>query len=468
MKTAAPMQLSDGDKNKIHEGVLQIFEEIGIKVESKSMLKKLEEFGGIVDYNSEIVRFSKKVIQEFIDQAGPFKDEDSTPSVSCGLEIFSGKYLNPETGAFDDWNEENLKSCVRVANALPTFDSIGMLCCPFNNIPGEIHTVYSKYLNWKLGMSGINNALHGEGMLPFIEEFHQVRSETLGIDIKKSMRGFVFMISPLTLPRIEADIYEYCAERRYHCGISVMISTGGSAPVTIPGAVAQHLAEWIFGSILHQIYYKKKPLYLGYSISSLDMKRGGFCYGRPEKAVANSMYYQMATDFYHGETAGATGFSDAKTPGSDASAQKLITAMSSLMQTGKCSIAGGLLSVDEIVSPIQMILDNEMVLAMRRLIQPEPVNDDTLAIDVIKEAGHGGIFTDKMHTAMNFREAIWDSGLWTSDLYSGWAANGSKSIEELALEKWRELNNAPDPESTMTPEAEEKVKDILNRALKSV
>jgi trimethylamine--corrinoid protein Co-methyltransferase len=459
------LALSDADKERIHATVLRILEEMGVQVENRDMLEKLKGFGAEVDFDSEIARFPRSLIQEYLDtRETPPEEERNIPNVSAGAGIYIGRYLDPDTNKHVDWTEEHLAAYVKTALALPNIDGVSMLTCPVKGIAPEIHPLYSKYLNWKLGMSNINYALHETAILPYLEEFHSIREEFLGIPLKKGMRGGVFMVSPLKAPRIEADQYVWCAEKGYHCFMTSMISSGGSGPVTLPGSAAVHLAENIFCNILQTIYYDRQSLYMGSSISPLDMKRGGFCYARPEKAIANLIFGQMC-QFYGIHPGGQCGAADAKVPGSEAGAQKLITALPQLMMFSTCAISAGMLSVDEICSPIQMVLDNELVGALRRLIRPEPINEDTLAFDTIVEAGHGGIYTDKMHTALHFRDTVWDPEFWTADLYDGWAAKGSKPIEELALEKWHELMEGPDPESTMTPEADTKVKALMDRAL---
>ncbi|MFC1582880.1 trimethylamine methyltransferase family protein [Planctomycetota bacterium] len=465
MENGMLLALSEADKERIHETVLRILDEVGILVENRDMLEKLKGFGAEVDSDSEIARFPKALIQEYLDsREEPPAEERNIPSVSAGAGIFVGRYLDPDTNEHVDWTEERLAAYVKTALALPNIDGVSMLCCPLKDVAPEIHPLHSKYLNWKLGMSHINYALHETAILPYLEEFHSIREEFLGIPLKKGMRGGVFMVSPLKVPRIEADQYVWCAQKGYHCFMTSMISSGGSGPVTVPGSVAVHLAENVFSNILQTVYYNRNSLYMGCSISPLDMKRGGFCYARPEKTIANLIFGQMC-QFYGVPAAGQCGAADAKVPGSEAGAQKLITALPQLSMFSTCAISPGMLSVDEICSPIQMVLDNELIGALKRLIQPEPINEDTLAFDTIVEAGHGGVFTDKMHTALHFKETVWDPEFWTADLYDGWAAKGKKTIEELALDKWHTIMEGPDQESTMTPEADEKVKNLMDRAL---
>ena len=59
------------------------------------------------------------------------------------------------------------------------------------------------------------------------------------------------------------------------------------------------------------------------------------------------------------------GLSDAMRPSPQAASQKIISALPTLLASGRASISAGLLGVDEIFSPLQMVLDSETASALR-------------------------------------------------------------------------------------------------------
>ena len=86
-------------------------------------------------------------------------------------------------------------------------------------------------------------------------------------------------------------------------------------------------------------------------------------YGRPDAALANLMGAQMARR-YGAAFAGHGGLSDAMRPSPQAASQKIISALPTLLASGRASILAGLLGVDEIFSPLQMVLDSETASAL--------------------------------------------------------------------------------------------------------
>lgn len=69
----------------------------------------------------------------------------------------------------------------------------------------------------------------------------------------------------------------------------------------------------------------------------------------------------------------------AKAPGHEAGAQKAYSAMINGIISGHGSIEAGLLGVDEIFSPIQMILDDEVTGTFKRIAQGFTVDEEALA-----------------------------------------------------------------------------------------
>ena len=52
--------------------------------------------------------------------------------------------------------------------------------------------------------------------------------------------------------------------------------------------------------------------------------------------------------------------------------------------------------------------------------------------------------------------------------FGKWIREGRQSASDLALKEWREIMKGTDVESTMTPEAEQKIKAMMDRALAAI
>jgi len=94
----------------------------------------------------------------------------------------------------------------------------------------------------------------------------------------------------------------------------------------------------------------------------------------------------------------------------------------------------------------QMVMDNEFARMIKYLVQGIPVNDETLAVDVIKEIGVGKDFLSHASTYKHMRTQS-QPKLIDRRMREDWEASGRKDIYQRALDKARYIleNHKPDP-----------------------
>ena len=94
----------------------------------------------------------------------------------------------------------------------------------------------------------------------------------------------------------------------------------------------------------------------------------------------------------------------------------------------------------------QMVMDNELARMIKYLVQGIPVNDETLAVDVIKEIGVGKDFLSHASTYKHMRTQS-QPKLIDRRMREDWQAAGATDIYQRALEEARYIleNHKPDP-----------------------
>jgi trimethylamine--corrinoid protein Co-methyltransferase len=94
----------------------------------------------------------------------------------------------------------------------------------------------------------------------------------------------------------------------------------------------------------------------------------------------------------------------------------------------------------------QMVMDNEFARMIKCLVQGIPVNDETLAVDVIKEIGIGKDFLSHGSTYKHMRLQSHPK-LIDRRMREDWESTGRKDIYQRALEEARYIleNHKPDP-----------------------
>ena len=108
-----------------------------------------------------------------------------------------------------------------------------------------------------------------------------------------------------------------------------------------------------------------------------------------------------------------------------------------------------------------LVIDDELIGAIRRYVRGIGVTDETLALDVIREVGHGADFLSTEHTLRHFREEIRHTRLPTRSKRDAWERQGSRSIEERAATRVQEILVAP-AAPCMTPEQARELERIAD------
>jgi len=455
--------LNDHELDSVIETTLKILDKTGFIIENNKILSLLENFGAKVDKINRKVFISKSLMEDFLGKLKHKIWNEVVPKYTAEAEIYNGYFLDPVDNQYKTWTHELLLSYIKLADKLPDINGSYMLGCPISEVPQKLQPLYEKLYCWKYGIRGGEGIWNTELCDP-IYKMHEIYAGSLMKDIKDVFHGVVYLISPLKLGSYEAEQVWYFHERGLYTSIRSGGGTlGGTFPVTIAGALAVCLAENLMISIINYILFQVTDVtYIG-SISSLDMKSAVFQYGRPEKSIAIIAEAQIAKRMGF-DYRGHSGLSDAKNPGFEAGVQKMMTAMFNASVCGTGNIVAGLLGADEIFSPVQMILENELIGALNHVSKGIEVNEETLAYKVIEQTGPGGNFLASEHTAVHFSNTLWQSHIWSDQKFNGWRNNGEKKDTDLAKEIYMELiHDGKDPAIFIDEETENKLLSVIRQ-----
>ena len=95
----------------------------------------------------------------------------------------------------------------------------------------------------------------------------------------------------------------------------------------------------------------------------------------------------------------------------------------------------------------QLVVDNEIAKMVRHVLAGIPVNEETLAVDVIKKVGNEGHFLMEAHTLKHMRTTQSQSTLFDRNTRQAWMASGGKDLAARANEQARTIleNHKPKP-----------------------
>jgi trimethylamine---corrinoid protein Co-methyltransferase len=107
--------------------------------------------------------------------------------------------------------------------------------------------------------------------------------------------------------------------------------------------------------------------------------------------------------------------------------------------------AGGQFDVATSISPIQLICDNEMMGALRRVVVPFSGDEESLGWKAILDTAPADSFLLHEHTYNHCRDA-WRPRLYTRDARETWVASDGKDLWGRAKDKFDELMQNPAPD----------------------
>jgi trimethylamine--corrinoid protein Co-methyltransferase len=119
----------------------------------------------------------------------------------------------------------------------------------------------------------------------------------------------------------------------------------------------------------------------------------------------------------------------------------------------------GLNETENQQSLAQLVVDNEIVLMVKRLLRGIEVDREHLATELIMDMGTDGNFLDTEHTLRFFKEELFDPEISNRMTYERWQGQGSRSAPMRAAQKARAILKQHHPEV----ELDQKLTDEIYR-----
>ncbi len=122
-------------------------------------------------------------------------------------------------------------------------------------------------------------------------------------------------------------------------------------------------------------------------------------------------------------------------PDAQAGHEKTLTGICAAMAGANLIYGAGMLDSGMIFSYAQLVIDNDIFKMIRKVMQGMHVDDENLAVDIIKSVGPGGDFLMQEHTMKYMRTLPSVPNLIERGNRENWLESGGKSLGERAAEK---------------------------------
>ena len=445
-----PLALLDEDGlERIEAVAFRILEELGLEFQNAQALDILARHGARVDRGTGLVRFDRGLVREWAAKAPrTFTLHARNPerNVVVGGDGVAFVPVGGPPNASDldrgrrSGTTEDLRDLVKLHQSLNALHMSGGTLVEPLDLPVE-----TRHLDLAHAHVTLSDRVWGARAIGRARAEDAIRMAAIarGLDAgaiaaEPSLYTVINVNSPR---RVDSELLAGLMAFAEHGQAAILTPftlAGAMSPVTISGALAQQTAEALALIAFTQMVRAGSPVVFGGFTSNVDMKSGAPAFGTPEYVQAVIAGGQIARRFglpYRSSNVTASNAADAQAVmESMMSLWASILSHSNIVMHATGWLEGGLTTSFE-----KVVLDADMISAMRAWLSPLDVSDEALAFETIAATPPGGHFFGAPHTLARFETAFHASMISDLRPYETWAEDGARSATERANARWKAL-----------------------------
>ncbi len=445
--------LSAEDCQRIHQASCTILERTGVRVYHEGGLELLRQAGARVD--GDWVHIPAAMVDAAVASAPRSfnlyrRGSDQVACVLDGEHVYFGpgsdtlRYLDPRSGKRRDFLTADIGDCIRVCDYLPEIGFVMSVGIP-RDVPTQL---YFRHQYAALLRNTVKPVVVVCNDLADIEAITAMHAAAAGGMENLSEHPTLLLYSEPTTPLSHAyeavDKLLFVARHRIPVTHSPAPMIGGTAPITVAGAVALGNAEMLSGLVMHQLQTPGAPFLYGHGVHHLDMKEMISVYGAPEFQLARVMAAEMAR-FYQLPCWGYSGHSDSAVLDEQAAVDAQFSVQTALLAKTNLNHDVGYLEAGLANSPEYMVLTNDIISMNRAFVRGVRIDDESLAVEVVNDVGPGGQFLSHEHTMAHWRE-LWTPKVFDRQRLDPWLEKGGKDTKTRVREMTLAILDSYQPE----------------------
>ncbi|MCW5978530.1 MAG: trimethylamine methyltransferase family protein [Bryobacteraceae bacterium] len=437
------MILSDNDCRRIHDAALEILDTVGVRVDSPEIVNLLRDAGAAVVEDS-VVRLPAELVEWAVRQAprqARIADRRGNLwELSPGgpTLVLTGNALYITRGRERaDLNSSDLAELARIVDACPNIH--GMVGTSIADVPPACRDFVGFRIMARHTAKHLRPCIYTPRGGRLVMEMAQALLDGASLRERPVVSTGFSILSPLHWTSLALGVFQQTAG----FGAPVMINSeplgGATAPVTLAGCLAVGDADALSGLVINQLLEPGRPCIYNLGFAHvIDMASAIALTGAPENALLQAAGADLAR--YHGLPCAAWMSTEAMTADAQATLEKTMTGAAHAAAGVNLIWGAGNLESTLAMSPEALVADDEVAGYFLRFREGVPVNEETLALDAIREIGLSGRdFLTSEHTLANYRRALSRPRLASRVRRSTWEARGARTLEEAAQERVREV-----------------------------
>ena len=448
LKTARFEVLSQTEVEDIHAASMDVLHHVGIKVDYSTARNLFADGGADVDDGAQRVRIPEKLVRWALEQApsqftlfgsdpdfrlpigGPHVQFAGLGTPTSIIDLDTGKH-RPTTIADTVRHIKLINGCEYIHNSQM---DVWPSDIPMTTIHTEAISAWAHHSRKPFGMGCY-------GYLPTLDMMRLMAIVVGGKEeLRRRPRFFAIcsVVSPLQMSQMQAEGLLICADYGQPLAMSPEAIAGASAPVTLAGLLVQQNANVLAHITLAQIFRPGTPVLYGTVSTIANMRLGTVALGAIETGLITTAAAQMARH-YDLPCRSVGGATESKLEDVQAGAERIGTLLPAVLAGVNFITCGGTLDGTMLESDPMLVLDDELCGAALRLGRGIQVEEETLALELIKEVGLSGDYLSHPHTVRHFRSEHFIPSLLPRAPFDAWQSAGSRSALDLAKDRVREI-----------------------------
>jgi trimethylamine---corrinoid protein Co-methyltransferase len=408
---------SDDEIEKLREKVFELLSVKGVTMDHPPVLKLLSDAGAQVDFSTKQVRFPRQLVEDALKRtpknivlAGTESSYDlKVPREDGTFHLRTGTgarcYLDPQTGAYRGTTIDDVAQWARLAGQL---DHVSFPAFPFpTDVPVDTADVYALRTMLRNSPKHIWVQPYSARSVEYLIEMALVAAGSEDALKTRPLASFIACsLTPLEFKFMDLEIIMQCARRGIPLHACSLPSAGGTAPITIPSVILLSSAEIVAMVTTAQIIQSGSPIVATPLIFTMDMQTGRSLQSSPEalRGAGQAMYFIKSAFGIPAHTYG----SGADSPDIDGQSMAERALLGAIVAMAGADIMGGAgqVEVATTISPLQLIIDNEIAAMIRTIMSGPEVNEETMAWNDLLASSGVGHFLETEHTLRHCRSVF--------------------------------------------------------------
>ncbi len=433
--------LSQDELYAIHCASVEVLERVGVSVKHPEASRLLSEAGAWTD-DGPIVRIPYHLVERALAACIPmvtlYARGDHPPLKVGGQRVYFGTQgwaldvHDWRTGEYRGATTQDLVEATKLAEALPNLDFY-MPPCGLIDVPPEVEDRRQLEVSLQYTHKHINNqANKAQGVRDAVRIAAQVAGSETRLKREPFISLFTCLDSPLLVSFNVADMVIETARQGLPLALDSGPMCGANAPATLAAVLVLTNAETLAYITIAKLVNPELAIIYTSWARPFDMRAVGPSLGGPEFGLMRIATTQLAR-YYNLPSGGGALCTDSKTEDAQMGAEKMATALLSALAGTNLMFGMSMIEGNHTMSLETMIVEDELAGYVKRVLQGIRVDDDTLAVELIRKIGPGGQFMGEAHTRAHYRSEMWIPRLMDRSIgMDKWVADGSPDIATRA------------------------------------